>query len=75
MVKPIFSQDDIHKIYLEWMNETEFGSERKDRFLNSLKDIPISQQIEIEKWILSSIAIGLEEGYNAAMMEKQDEKL
>lgn len=64
MVNPIFTKESIEQIYIDWMNETDIGSVRKERFLNSLKNIPIEQQLEIEKWIVSSIAIGLEIGYN-----------
>lgn len=64
MVKPIFTQESIEKIYIDWMNESDIGSSRKERFLKSLENIPIEKQLEIEKWIVSAIAIGLEIGYN-----------
>jgi hypothetical protein len=71
--KTVFKEEDIHKIYLEWMNETESGSYRKDRFVNLLKGIPLETQYEIEQWLVSSLAIGLEEGYNTEKRNNQNE--
>lgn len=63
MVNPVFSQDEIHRIYLEWMNESHSGSYRKDRFLNMMEGVPRDKQYEIEQWIVSALAIGLEYGH------------
>lgn len=65
MVKPVFSQDEIHRIYLEWMNECENGSYRKDRFLQMLSQIPLDKQYEIEQFVVTALAIGLQNGYEA----------
>jgi hypothetical protein len=69
----IYSREDIEKIYLQWMNESENGSFRKDRFISLLKSIPLETQYEIEQWLVSSLAIGLQEGYNKALEEKRNE--
>lgn len=69
-MKPKFTQTDIEQIYLDWMNETDNGSARKDRFLHSLENTPHEQQLEIEKWVVSSIALGLLIGYNKSQEEK-----
>lgn len=65
MVKPVFSQDEIHRIYLEWMNEFDNGSCRKDRFLQMLSQIPLDKQHEIEQFMVAALAIGLQNGYKA----------
>jgi len=65
MVNPVFSQDEIHRIYLEWMNESDNGSCRKDRFLQMLSQIPLDKQYEIEQFMVSALAIGLQNGYEA----------
>lgn len=70
--KYTFSEQDIHKIYLEWMNQTDMGSVRKQRFLQTLKNIPIEKQYELERWIVSALAIGLLEGYNTATNERKE---
>jgi hypothetical protein len=76
MVKnSIFTTENIHDMYLKWMNEEENGSVRKDRFISLLKDIPHDKQYEIEQWLVSAFAIGLECGYNSATTGTVDDIL
>lgn len=62
----IFTTENIHEMYLKWMHEEENGSIRKDRFISLLQNLPIEQQYQIEQWLVSAFAIGLECGYNVA---------
>jgi len=66
MVKTVYDIENIHTIYLSWMNEPNSYGLRKDRFIAMMKNIPIEKQYEIEQWIVSALAIGLENGYNDA---------
>lgn len=59
----LYTQEDIEKTVIDWMNETHFGSKRKDRFLKDIEDLSYEQKIKMEKWIISAVAIGIEKGY------------
>lgn len=62
----IFTTENIHDMYLKWMHEEDNESIRKDRFITTLKDLPHDTQYQIEQWLVSAFAIGLECGYSVA---------
>lgn len=66
----IFTTENIHKMYLQWMHEEENNSVRKDRFVSLLEGISPEKQYQIEQWIVSAFAIGLECGYNVATTDE-----
>lgn len=59
----LYTQKEIEQAVIDWMNETDFGSKRKDRFLKDIEDLPNEQKLKLEKWIISAVAIGIEKGY------------
>lgn len=59
----VYTQTEIEQTVIDWMNETDFGSTRKDRFLKDIEDLSYEQKLKLEKWIISAVAIGIEKGY------------
>lgn len=59
----VYTQKEIEQTVIDWMNESDFGSTRKDRFLKDIEDLSYEQKLKLEKWIISAVAIGIEKGY------------